>query len=131
MKKGSRQYNIRVPLTVADEIRDYAVRYRITPSTAVLQFTQEGVRMSRFPGIDFRWTPTGRKPHLIGTGLSVWELLWIWEAHGKKLARVRRNYPHLSPSQILAAVAYGRAFANERPLPPSPPPFAQRVAVRI
>lgn len=129
MKKGSRQYNIRVPLSVADEIRDYAARYRTTASSIVLQFTQEGLRMSSFPGIDFRWTPSGRMPHVTGTGLTVWELLRIWIDHKKNASRVQRNYPHVTLSQLNAAVAYGRAFGDEMPLPAPAPAFALKVTV--
>ncbi|OHB75800.1 MAG: hypothetical protein A2Z34_07155 [Planctomycetes bacterium RBG_16_59_8] len=129
MKKGSRQYNIRVPISVADEIRDYAVRYGISASSAVLRFTQEGLRMSRFPGIDFRWTPTGRLPHVTGTGLTVWELFRIWIDHKQEVPRLQRNYPHLTLNQINAAVSYGQTFGAEKPLPSPPPPFALKVTV--
>lgn len=82
--------------------------------------------MNRFPGIDFRWTPTGRRPHITGTGLTVWEMRMIWEDHGGRLAGVRRNYPHLRPSQILAGVAYFKAHPEEK-TPPARVPASFQV----
>ncbi len=85
--------------------------------------------MARFPGIDFRWTPAGRAPHVTGTGLSAWELYRIWLDHGRDPARVRGNYPHLTLEQVHAAIAYATAYSREIPPEPPPPPFAHEVRV--
>jgi uncharacterized protein (DUF433 family) len=84
-------------------------------SAAAAQLIEEGLRMARFPGIDFRWTPTGRKPHLTGTGLSVWELYQLWTDHGERVERLLDRYPHLTAAGANAGIAYARAHANEMP----------------
>lgn len=85
--------------------------------------------MAKFPGIDFRGTPTGRAPHVGGTGLSVWEMFAIWRDHKEELPRIRENYPSLTPAQIHAGVGYAKAYIHEMPVRPGKPPFAREIKV--
>lgn len=71
--------------------------------------------MEVFPGIDFRWTPSGRKAHVTGTGLSAWEIHMIWESHGKNVGKILKNYAHLSAAQVQAGAAYIEAHREEIP----------------
>jgi uncharacterized protein (DUF433 family) len=105
----------RIPERTRTALKQYAVSRRLSESAAASQLLEEGLRMERFPGIDFRWTPSGRKAHVTGTGLSAWEVHLLWEAHGGKVAGVRRHYPHLSAAQVQAGAAYIGAHPEEIP----------------
>lgn len=127
--RKSVQFNIRLPGDLAGEIRESALRQRTTATSVAARMIEEGVRMERFPGIDFRWAPSGRQPYLTGTGLTVWEVEMIWRHHDRDVAAALRNYPHLRAEQIRAAAAYARRYAAERPLPPPLPSTVQIVSV--
>lgn len=127
--ESSTQFNIRVPKLLAQELHDYAEQARTTVSGAAIQFIQEGVRGAKFPGVDFRWTPTGRAPHVTGTGLSVWEMFAIWRDRKEDLARVREDYAHLTAAQIQAGVGYAKAYLHEMPVRPGKPNFVQELKV--
>lgn len=127
--EANTQFNVRLPKLLAKELQDYAEQARTTMSGAAIQFIQEGVRMAKFPGVDFRWTPTGRVPHITGTGLSVWEMFAIWRGHKEDLARIRHNYPTITSAQIQAGVGYARAYIHEMPVRPGKPAFAREIKV--
>ena len=127
--RKSVQFNIRLPGDLAEEIRDSAQRHRTTATSVAARLIEEGIRGERFPGIDFRWAPTGRQPYLTGTGLTVWEAEMIWRHHDRDIARILKNYPHLRPEQIQAAAAYARRYAGEKPIPLPLPPSFQTVTV--
>src|SRR5438552_1012179 len=83
---------------------------------------------ARFPGIDLRWAPSGRRAHVMGTGLAAWELFMIWKHHGGNVKRILKNYPHLTPAQIHAGASYMHAYPEEMP-DLSPPPFMTVVKI--
>ena len=106
-------FSARLPKELAEELTELADHLGYSTSATAVRLLEEGIRMSRFPGIDFRSTPTGRAASVTGTGLAVWELSAIWEDHGRSIAKVRKNYPHLTGAQIAAAVRYAQAHADE------------------
>jgi len=121
--------NVRLPGPLARELGDYARQFSQSSSAAVVQLLQEGLRTARFPGIDFRWTPTGRVPHVTGTGLTIWELHRIWKDRAEDTKRIEDDYPHLTGAQISAGVAYAKAYIHEMPVRPPAPPFVVEVKV--
>jgi uncharacterized protein (DUF433 family) len=123
------QFNVRVPKLLAQELQDYAEQARTSMSAAAIEFMLEGVRMAKFPGIDFRWTPTGRFPHVTGTGLSVWEMFRIYRDHKEDVRKIRENYPPFTSEQIHTGVAYAKAYIHEMPVRPTKPAFAREVKV--
>lgn len=127
--EANTQFNVRVPKLLAQELQDYAEQARTSMSAAAIEFMLEGVRMAKFPGVDFRWTPTGRVPHVTGTGLSVWEMFRIYRDHNEDVRRIRENYPPFTPEQIHAGVAYAKAYIHEMPVRPAQPAFAREVKV--
>jgi uncharacterized protein (DUF433 family) len=106
------QFNVRVPVKLLRELEALVRRGDSTSGLAV-QALNEWVRMAKYPGIDFRWTPTGRKPHVTGTGLSVWEVHQLWMHHKRNVEKLVANYPHLSPTQVNAALGYAAAYLDE------------------
>jgi len=108
-------FNARLPEEVSDELRRFAERRRISTSAAASQLLDEALRMERFPGVSFRWTAIGRQPFVTGTGMMVWELYHVWLDHKRTLDHVLKNYPHLKVSQVTAAVAYAKEYAEEEP----------------
>jgi hypothetical protein len=99
------QFNVRLPGHLARALREHAKRTGSTASEITVRFIDEGLRMTLFPGIDFRLTPTGRVPHVTGTGLSVWELQQLWLDRASDVRRVVRDHPGLSRAQVNVAVA--------------------------
>lgn len=126
MIRRTAHFSARLPRNLAEDLARFADRMGVSTSAAAVHLLEEGIRMSRFPGIDFRSTPTGRAAFVTGTGLAVWELLSIWQDHGRNVAKVRKNYPRLTHAQIAAAVRYAQAHADEieaesaRGQPPDP-----------
>ena len=108
-------FGARIPKTTRAALERYAGQKRLSASAAAAQLLEEGLRMEQYPGIDFRWTPSGRKAHVTGTGLTSWEMHMIWESHGKSARKVLKNYPHLTAAQIQAGAAYIEAFPDEKP----------------
>ncbi|GEM_PF-4033814 len=98
-------------------------------SAAPIEFMLEGVRMARFPGVEFRWTPTGRVPHVTGTGLSVWEMFRICRDHKEDAKMIRENPPPFTSEQIHEGAAYARAYIHEMPVRSAKPAFAREVKV--
>ncbi len=127
----TRQFNIRLPHQVRSALTRAAGRRGIPSSAVAIQALTEWTRTQEHPGIDFRWTPTGRLPHVVGTGLSVWEFLHLWKDHGENLESLLRNFPHLTRTQIQAAVTYAKVYAQDRPEDAfgTRPAFAREVKV--
>lgn len=125
------QFNVRLPQVLAAELGKIAETRGETSSAVAVRALEEWARMERFPGIDFRWTPAGRHPHLTGTGLTVWELYHMWLSHGEDIGKLRKNFPNLRPSQVRTGVAYARTFLHEMPEGAwgRRPPFASPVRV--
>lgn len=113
MSAKSVRFSARLPKDVAKSLAAYATSYRVSTSEAAIRLLDEALRMSRHPGVDFRWTPLGRSAFITGTGLAVWELWMLWKDHGSDSRRLRRGYPHLTPSQIAVGTRYAQAYLRE------------------
>jgi len=82
------------------------------PKGAIVEvYTDEMIRMRRFPGIAFRGTDWRRRAWVIGTGLDVWEIVRLLEElrSPEKLAAELA----LHPEQIRLALAYAAAYPGE------------------
>ena len=124
-------FNARLPKDVANRLREYADRRRISVSAAAVELLDEALRMERHPGIDFRWTALGRQPFVTGTGLTVWELYHIWLDHDRNVKGLLKHYPHLESARVHAAIDYAKSYLREKPpgLWGSRPSFARVVRV--
>jgi uncharacterized protein (DUF433 family) len=108
-------FSARIPGRTKEALETYAEARGASTSSVAARLLEEGLRMERFPGIDFRWTPSGRQAHVTGTGLSAWEMNMIWESHGRNVNRALKNYPHLKAAQIQVGSAYIEAYPREKP----------------
>jgi uncharacterized protein (DUF433 family) len=66
-------------------------------------------------GIEFRGSGADRRPYVVGTGLTVWELYHVWLDHDRNLHGVLQSLPHLKAPQVYAAVAYATEHPREEP----------------
>ena len=129
--EGTTAFSARLPKKTTKALKDYARESHMSTSAAAAQLLEEGLRMARFPGIDFRWAPSGRKPHVTGTGLSVWELYHIWKSFGQNVERLLKHYPHLRAAQVNTGIAYAKEYSHEMPKGEwgVKPPFVREVKV--
>jgi uncharacterized protein (DUF433 family) len=114
-RQGTVYFASRIPKGTRLELKKYAKNRKLSESAAAAQLLEEGLCMERFPGIDFRWTPSGRKAHVTGTGLTAWEMHMIWQSHGRDVEKVHQNYPHLTAAQLQAGASYIEAYPEEAP----------------
>lgn len=56
--------------------------------------------------------PFGRRAHLAGTGLDVWEIVELLQEFGSTSA-LRKQFRRLSPTAIRIAKAYAAAYPEE------------------
>lgn len=108
-------FNARLPAEISEELHRFAERRRISISAAAAQLLDEALRMDRFPGVSFRFTPIGRQPFVTGTGMMVWELCHVLIDHKREVGAVLKAYPQLKASQVNVASAYSREFPHEEP----------------
>src|SRR5216110_974161 len=102
-----------VPLTPEDrkDLNDLSRTRRTPPPTLGAQFIAEGLRLARFPGIEFRNTPLGRMAYLKNSRLAVWLLreLVVQAGSVKKVAALVGR----SAVQLEGALLYAKAFPEE------------------
>jgi len=83
------------------------------PMSRVLkELLDMALRMQRFPGVTFVEGPAGRRAHLAGTGLDVWEIIELLRDF-RSAASLCEAFPRLSPIAIQVAEAYARDYREE------------------
>ncbi len=70
------------------------------------------VRMQQYPGIVFVDGPAGRRAHLAGTGLDVWEVIELLQEYGS-VSALCKQFPRLSSMSVRIAQAYEEAYPEE------------------
>lgn len=101
-----------------ERIRRVARRMNRTVSEASALLLEEALRMSEFAFIQFRDSAAGRQAYLQGTGLAVWEVMWVARSYGEDVTltmahlglpevkvRAALNYAAAYPDEIAAAIA--------------------------
>ncbi len=81
-------------------------------SRVIRELLDMALRVQRFPGITFVQGPAGRRAHLAGTGLDVWEVIELLREYGSEKA-LRKHFPRLSSLMIRLARAYADAYPKE------------------
>jgi uncharacterized protein (DUF433 family) len=81
-------------------------------SRVIREMLDESLRTRRYPGITFVEGPAGRRAHLAGTGLDVWEVIELLREYGSASALLE-HFPRLSPMAIHIAEAYAGEYRQE------------------
>jgi uncharacterized protein (DUF433 family) len=93
-------------------VRRLARQARRPAAQVINDLLDEALRSRRFPGVIFVDGPAGRRAHLAGTGLDVWEVVELVRAYGSTEA-VMGAFPRLSPVHIRTAVAFAEEYPEE------------------
>ncbi len=104
--------SIRLHQSLLSAIRAKARASGKPVSRVIREMLELMLRMQRFPGIVFVEGPAGRRAHLVGTGLDVWEVMALLREYSG-VAKLRQDFPQLSPMAIQIARAYAEAFPEE------------------
>lgn len=110
--EGTVSTTMRLRGAVRTALEAWARRERRSVADVAQELLEEGLRMRACPGIYFATEATGRTAKVAGTGLGVWEVLRDFVAD-RDVAGVQAAFPHLSASQIRAALLYEKAYPDE------------------
>jgi hypothetical protein len=95
------------------EVQRYARRGRLGPSEALRRIVDEWVAISRYPALEFRDGPVGRRPGLRG-GPDVWEIMALVRDIGADVAGLREHLgSHVSVASLEQALAYAAEHRAE------------------
>ena len=104
--------SVRLEKPLLEAIRTQARRTARPVSRVIKEMLEMMLRIQRFPGIVFVEGPAGRRAHLTGTGLDVWEVMGLLREY-KSVTKLREHFPRLSPMAIQVAQAYAEAYPQE------------------
>ena len=107
------QKSLRIRRETLKVMRELARERGADFSTLANELLDEATRMRRCPGIVFAHGPTGPRARIAGTGVDVWEIVATYKSLRNNFDRLRKAYPQLTQSQLLAAMNYYRYFKNE------------------
>jgi hypothetical protein len=83
-----------------------------SPSETSALLIEEGLRRDEFGFIDFRDSAVGRQAYIQGSGLAVWEVVWIARGYRNNVAKTAKHLV-MSPLKVQAALNYAAAFPKE------------------
>lgn len=89
-----------------------ARRTKRSKGAIVADLAEEAARCRLFPGIAFRG-PDPRRPWILGTGLDVWELIWIYQSYEGDVERMIADYDQLTEREVRLGLAYYERFPEE------------------
>jgi len=108
----SQPLSLRLPDATLDRLGARARSRNIAPRTLAQRYVEEGLRTDEHPLIRFVDGPAGRRPRLLGTGLDVWEAIWVVRDNDGD-EREAAEYLQIPLGLIQAAVAYYGAYRDE------------------
>jgi uncharacterized protein (DUF433 family) len=73
----------------------------------------EAVAMRRCPGIAFMDGATGRRAIIGGTGIDVWEVVYVYEHAHRSFTELQQAFSHLSEPQLRAALSYAVLYPDD------------------
>ncbi|MCE9584858.1 MAG: DUF433 domain-containing protein [Planctomycetes bacterium] len=116
------QLNVRIPHALRHSLAAQVGSMGDTLGSVAARALQEWANMQAFPGFVYRAGPSGRRACVTGTGLDVAELCRLWLHHGRQEKALLRDYPHLEPRQVRAAIAYAESHPEILAAPWGAPP---------
>ncbi len=103
----------RLPEPLLREVRRFAKRGRLGPSEALRAVVTEWVATAKYPAVEFRDGPMGRRPAL-RDGPEVWEVARAARDGGEEVEALRRRFgARLSADAIGAALEYAAEHREE------------------
>ncbi len=102
----------RLPEVLARELARFARRRRIGPSEALRAIVAEWVAMAKYPAIEFRDGPVGRRPGLRG-GPDVWEIAMVGREIDRDVPALCEHFAHVPPQAMEQALAYHAEHREE------------------
>lgn len=112
LRENETPVSVRLEKPLLEAIRTQARRTARPVSRVIKEMLEMMLRIQRFPGIVFVEGPAGRRAHLTGTGLDVWEVMGLLQEY-KSVTKLREHFPPLSPMAIQVARAYAEAYPEE------------------
>ncbi|MDR7465592.1 MAG: DUF433 domain-containing protein [Armatimonadota bacterium] len=110
--KSGEPVSIRLRAPVHKAVRSLARQARRPAAQVINDLLEEALRSRRFPGVVFVEGPAGRRAHLAGTGLDVWEVVELVNEYGSPEA-VLRDFPRLTRTAIRTAQVYAGEYPEE------------------
>jgi uncharacterized protein (DUF433 family) len=102
---------VRLPDTIAEELRLIARREHRSVSEIGARLIEEGLRQNRFPYIEFR-SFNGERHACIQGALQVWQVIMVARGYGMDAEKVA-SHLCLKPEQVQAAINYYKAYPAE------------------
>jgi len=103
---------VRIPPQLRRTLTEAARRAGRSTGSLAAELLDLGLRSRRYPGITFVEGPTGIRAHLAGTGLDVWEAVWLLRSYGSE-ERLLEAFPHLTRRALRIASSYASEFPEE------------------
>lgn len=110
--KSGQPISLRLRQSVEEAVRRLSRQGRRPAAQVINDLLDEALRSRRFPGVVFVDGPAGRRAHLAGTGLDVWEIVELVREYGSPEA-VMRGFPRLTRAVIRTAAAYAEEYPEE------------------
>jgi uncharacterized protein (DUF433 family) len=107
------QKTLRMPDALVKAITEAAEAIGRDFTAVATELLHEGVAMRRCPGIAFMDGATGRRAVIAGTGVDVWEVLYVYEHADQDMARLRQAFSQLTEPQLRAALAYATLYPED------------------
>lgn len=106
-------YTVSFNADLAESIEQLAAATHRPTDAIIVQIVDEGLRLRRHPGVEFRDTAFGRRPYVVGSRLGVWDVVLIWKAHQEDRGATLRYLDHFTEWQLEAALGYYKEFPTE------------------
>lgn len=110
--KKATPVSIRLEPSLLESLQRYARRSGKPVSRVLQEMLDIALRTQTYPGIVIVEGPAGRRAHLAGTGLDVWEVIELLREF-RSPARLQESFPRLSRRGIQIAEAYAMAYPEE------------------
>ena len=107
------QKSLRMPEPLVQAITDAADAAGRDFTTVANELLSEAVAMRRCPGIAFMDGATGRRAIVAGTGLDVWEVVYVYEHVNRNFPELQHAFSHLSEPQLRAALSYAVLYPED------------------
>lgn len=95
-----------------DRMRRLARRMNRSVGEASALLLEEALRMAEFAFIQFRDSPAGRQAYIQGSGLAVWEVVFVARPYGMDAERTAA-YLEWPENKVRAALTYAAAYPDE------------------